>query len=105
MDNGMDRYIGRCLKNWTAKYSPPLDGRTRLLRNVSRPPYTRISHPFSEKIATFLNRYSMFGETSFGETRFACDQFYYPRQRQISGSISQSLILTFHLAANHRLAN
>jgi hypothetical protein len=93
MDNGMDRYIGRCLKNWTAKYHPPVDGRMKLLRKASLPTFTRHSHPFSDQLANFLNHYSM-----------ANEQFYYPRQWQIAGPFTQSLIFSFHLAANTRMA-
>jgi hypothetical protein len=94
MDDGMDRYIGRCLKNWAAKYHPPVDGRAKLMRKASLSPFTRHSHPFSEQLSTFLNRYSLVN-----------DQYYYPRQWQITGPFTQSLIFSFHLAANHRLAN
>jgi hypothetical protein len=94
MENGMDRYIGRCLKNWTAKYHPPVDGRVKLLRKASLPPFIRSPHPFSEQLSAFFNRYSSVN-----------DQFYYPRQWQITGPFSQSLIFSFHMAADHRLAN
>jgi hypothetical protein len=96
MENGMDRYIGRCLKNWTAKYHLPVDGRTKLLRKASLPSIThpRYSHPFSEQLSAFLNRYSLVN-----------DQFYYPRQWQITGPYTQSLIFSFHLAVTHQMAN
>ena len=94
MENGMDRYIGRCLKNWTAKYNPPVDGRAKLIRIASLPPFNQQAHPFSEQLSTFLNRYSTVN-----------DHFYYPRQWQITGPFTQSLIFSFHLAANHRMAN
>jgi hypothetical protein len=94
MDNGMDRYIGRCLKNWTAKYQPPVDGRAKLIRKASLSSFARHSHPFTEQWSNFLNRYSL-----------ADEEFYYPRQWQITGPFTQSLIFSFHLAANHRLAN
>jgi hypothetical protein len=94
MEPGLDRYISRSLKNWTAKYHPPVDGRVRLIRKVSLPLYKLDPHPFSEQVAKFLNRYSMVN-----------DQFYYPRQWQMTGPLSHSLIISFHLAANQRLAN
>jgi hypothetical protein len=94
MENGMDRYIGRCLKNWTANYLPPADGRAKLIRKAGLPPFTRNSHPLSEQLSIFLNRYSSVN-----------DQFYYPRQWQITGPFTQSLVFSFHLAANQRLAN
>jgi len=94
MDNGMDRYIGRCLKNWTAKYQPPVDGRARLIRTASLPTFNRHAHALSEQLSSFLNRYSSVN-----------DPFYYPRQRQITGPFTQSLFFSLHLAANHRLAN
>jgi hypothetical protein len=94
MENGMDRYIGRCLKNWTAKYYPPVDGRAKLIRKASQPPFSHHSHPFSEQISTFLNRCSSVN-----------DQYYYPRKWQITGPFTQSLVFSFHLTAYHRLTN
>ena len=88
----MDRYIGRCLKNWTAKYHPPVDGRARLLRKASQPYFSHRAHPFSEQLSNFLNRYS------------TNEEFYYPRQWQITGPFTQSLIFSFHLADNRRMA-
>jgi hypothetical protein len=94
MENGMDRYIGRCLKNWTAKYQPPIDGRAKLVGMASQPAITRHAHPLSERFSTFLNRSSAVD-----------DQFYYPRQWQITGPFTQSLIFSFHMVANQRMAN
>jgi hypothetical protein len=94
MENEMDRYIGRCLKNWTAKYHPSVDGRARLIKQAGLPPFARQAHPFAERMSSFFNRYSAVN-----------DQFYYPRQWQITGPFTQSLVFSFHLAANHRLAN
>ena len=94
MEPGIDRYISRSLKNWTAKYHPPVDGRMRLIRKVSQSPLTHNSHPLSEQVIKFLNRYSMVN-----------DHFYYPRQWQMTGPLTNSMIFSFHLAANQRLAN
>ncbi len=93
MDNGIDRYIGRCLKNWTAKYQPPLNGRARLIHQAGLAPALPVSHPFAKQITDFLNRYSSVN-----------DQFYYPRQWQITGPFTQSLIFSLHIQNNTRLA-
>lgn len=33
----MDIYLGRCLKNWAARHSPPADGRNKLLKRAAFP--------------------------------------------------------------------
>jgi hypothetical protein len=37
MTNGMDTYIGRCLKNWTARFRVPADGKAALLMRAAQP--------------------------------------------------------------------
>lgn len=37
MDDEMDLYLSRCLKNWAARYQPPLRGKERLLRAIVSP--------------------------------------------------------------------
>jgi hypothetical protein len=37
MNNEMDRYLSRCLKNATARHQPPERGKERLLRAVVAP--------------------------------------------------------------------
>ena len=39
MDDDLDRYLSRSLKNWAAQHPLPSDGRQRLLRRASYPPY------------------------------------------------------------------
>ena len=38
-------YISHCLKNWAAKYHPPVDGRVKLLRKAGLSPFIRNSQP------------------------------------------------------------
>jgi hypothetical protein len=37
MDDEMDQYLGRCLKNATARCQPPASGKERLLRAIISP--------------------------------------------------------------------
>ena len=91
MDDDMDDYLGRCLKNWSAQYQPPEDGRERLLRKASRPPVRQ--QRMLEKFFTSLrNRY------------YFPEQYEYPGNTDIIGPHSQTLVWTFQLAANTRLA-
>jgi hypothetical protein len=41
MNDEMDFYLSRCIKNWTAQYRPPVDGRRRLLLAAMSPPIQR----------------------------------------------------------------
>ncbi|MCC7129698.1 MAG: hypothetical protein B6D39_06950 [Anaerolineae bacterium UTCFX2] len=61
MNDEMDSYIGRCLKNWTAKFQPPAEGRRLLLERAAQPPVSEQT-PFSAFISTFTNRWSAPGE-------------------------------------------
>jgi len=61
MNDEMDFYIGRCLKNWTAKYQPPAEGRQLLLKRAAQPPVSE-QNLFSNLISTFVNRWSTPGE-------------------------------------------
>jgi hypothetical protein len=56
MDDELDRYLGRSLKNWSAQYQPPVDGRQRLLRRASYPPYQQQKR-LSRWISILKNRY------------------------------------------------
>ena len=35
MDDGIDGYLGRCLKNWAVQQRPPAGGLERLIRKVT----------------------------------------------------------------------
>jgi hypothetical protein len=37
MDEEMDLYLSRCLKNWAARYQPPLHGKERLFKAIVSP--------------------------------------------------------------------
>lgn len=37
MDEEMDLYLSRCLKNWAARYQPPLRGKERLIKAIVSP--------------------------------------------------------------------
>jgi hypothetical protein len=94
MNDDMDVYIGRCLKNWTAKFRPPADGKAKLLRATDYP-LAQESPPFGHFFSTFANRWSSPGE-----------QFYAQRHWQLISPFSRSIhYWTFHLAAQQRLAN
>lgn len=38
MNDDMDYYVGRCLKNWAAASQPPKSARARLLKAAGSPP-------------------------------------------------------------------
>ena len=44
----MDRYLSRCLKNWTARWQPPGHGRQRLLNAAAKP--ADIQRPFEHYV-------------------------------------------------------
>jgi hypothetical protein len=92
MDDDMDNYLGQCLKNWSAQYQPPEDGRERLLRKASRPPVQQ-QRQIERFITSLINRYHY------------PEQYEYPGSNVILGPQSQSLAWTFQLAANTRMAN
>ena len=91
-DDDMDVYLGRCLKNWSAQYQPPVNGRERLLRKASRPPVQQ-QRQLERFITSLKNRYHY------------PEQYEYPGNTVILGPQSQSLAWTFQLAANTRLAS
>jgi hypothetical protein len=89
----MDVYIGRCLKNWTAKHRPPVDGRKKLLIEAGYPPIQEPA-PFSKFFSTFSNRWSSPG-----------DQYYSQRHWQMVGPFTQSISWSFLLVTHQKLAN
>jgi len=94
MNDELESYLSRCLKNWTAKYRPPGDGKARLIRRASLPPSPDEAYPFVRYFSAFLNRFAN-----------SNDLFYSQRNWQIVGPFTQSLVWSFHIENNHRLAN
>ncbi len=91
MSHEMDRYIDRCLKNWTAKFQPPADGRARLLERALEPPAPEPA-PFSSFFAAFTNRWSSSGE-----------HYYSQRQWQIVRSEIHSINWSLGFAVHQKL--
>jgi hypothetical protein len=93
MNDEMDIYIGRCLKNWTAKHRLPADGRRRLLERAGDAPVKKPA-PFSNFFAAFSNRWSSPGE-----------HFYTHRHWQMADSLSLSINWSFHLVTHQKLSH
>lgn len=93
MNDEMDHYIGRCLKNWSAKHHPPADGRRNLLDRAGYPPAPEPA-PFSNFFATFANRWASPGE-----------QYYSRRHWQLVGPEARSISWSFSLVTHQKLAH
>ena len=68
MDNDIDYYLSRCMKNWAAENQPPLDGRARLLKAASSPPVQRdrqIIRIMTTVWATFFGRDYIYSEAGW----------------------------------------
>jgi hypothetical protein len=92
MYDEIDVYISRYLKNWSAKYRPPADGKLRLLRSAGYPPVDEVG-VFSHFFTTFANRWSSPGE-----------QLYSQRHWGFIGPYNQSISLSFHLVTQQKMA-
>ena len=57
MNDEMDYYLARSLKNWAAKHQPPRASRSSLLQNAAYPPRSPAGR-FVRLYSTFKNRYS-----------------------------------------------
>jgi hypothetical protein len=81
MNDQMDSYLSRCLKNWAARSRPPVDGKEKLLRAA-----------VLDKRAAGSEFYSQPG--------------YYPDPRNEYSlvPITQSRMWSFHMAMTFRLA-
>jgi hypothetical protein len=88
-----DRYLGRSLKNWVAKYRPPAGGRARLLETAMALPKPQ-ERPLLRYLNLWRNRYS--------PPPYA---FYPHRDWRFIGPFTQSTIWSFHLATEWRLAH
>jgi hypothetical protein len=93
MNDELETYLSRCLKNWTAKYRPPINGKANLLRRASMPASSE-APPLMNYFSALLNRFSN-----------SNDMFYSQRKWQMAGPFTQSLVWSFHFESNHRLAS
>ena len=93
MYNKIDRYVGRSLKNWTAKYQPPVDGRSQLLETATAPPT-----PSERLIMHYLNLW----RNRYTPPAYA---FYPHRDWRFIGPFTQSSLWSFHLSTEWRLAH
>ncbi len=91
MSDEMDRYIDRCLKNWAAKFQPPADGRTRLLRRALTPPAPEPA-PLSSFFAALTNRWSPSRE-----------HYYSQRHWQLVRSETRSIDWSLGFAVHQKL--
>jgi len=54
MDDEIDLYLSRSLKNWAAKHAPPLRGKERLLRGAAELPRLYKKNSSSAYFVTFV---------------------------------------------------
>lgn len=87
-----DRYLGRSLKNWVAKYQPPADGRAHLMETAIAPPVRQ------ERL---LLRYLNLWRNRYNPPSYA---FYPHRDWRFIGPFTQSSLWSFHLSTEWRLA-
>jgi hypothetical protein len=92
MTDNTDLYISRCLKNWTARYPAPGDGKAELLNQASRP--VIINEPV---LVRFLSGVQV-------RMRTADDQIYPHSRLSFMEPFTLSTLWSFHMVANTRLA-
>lgn len=80
--DGMDSYLGICLKNWAAQQQPPVDGRERLLRSLASSP----AQPKNSYITRLWQRI------------FAPQPVYRPSNNWLLVPFTQSRAWSFHIA-------
>ena len=91
MSDGMDVYLGRSLKNWSARHRPPADGRRRLLRTLLTSPAIPQDRLMARFVAFLQNR-----------NRISMQEAYIYTARPVdSTTISQAWY--WHITMNWRL--
>ncbi len=93
MDDEMDFYLSRCIKNWAARYQPPVDGRERLIQAASKSSSMGMRSGYMVKVMTFL------------KTLFFGQPVLDLRGVLLAEPYSQTHIWSFDTATNWRLAN
>lgn len=93
MNDEMDFYLSRCLKNWAAESQPPRAARARLLRAASSPPVQgeRMLSRFYSFIRTFI---------PYGEERL--EEYH---DGWVLAPYHQPRVWSFYFAASWRMAN
>jgi hypothetical protein len=91
MHDGLDMYIGRSLKNWSAKQTPRATIKMELLRKASFHPSVDGS-PIALFLSSFANRWASHG-----------DQLYSQRQWQFSGPYVRPVIWSNHFISQLRM--
>lgn len=81
-NDGMDSYLGICIKNWAAQHQPPADGREKLLRSIVAAP----AQPEISPIRRFFMRW------------FAPQPIYRPTGNWLLVPFTQSRAWSFHIA-------
>jgi len=91
MDDEMDPYLGRCIKNWAAQYQPPADGHVRLIEAA-------MSHPVQ-------NGRRLMHVLALLSSVFQSRAMVNPHNEWQRGPYSQSRPWSLYFATNYRLAN
>ena len=86
MNDEMDFYLSRCVKNWAAQQQPPPGGRTRLLETASSPAIEQ--RRYFDRLLYAINLWL-----------FTPDHTYHNHEWSI-GPITQSRAWSFHLVAD-----
>lgn len=92
MNDGMDVYLGRCLKNWAAYHQPPADGRRRLLQTACLMPV--------QQERWLLNLLGMLKDRYFCAARNFDTYCEWSRE-----PVMPPRVLYFNVAVNWRLAS
>lgn len=90
MNDEMDAYLERCIKNWAARHQPPEDGRARLLEMAASPPEQR-----QRRIASLISWLK-------GWYSNPSQVFVYEKNEWTIGHAAQSRIWFSHMTANWR---